>query len=76
MDLLVEGATLLDLDTGELHGGIVLVRVEGDRIVETAHGRTLAANDEIRRIDAGDRVLLPGFVGCARTCGVHHHEPG
>ena len=61
MDLLVEGATLLDLGTGELHGGSS-VRVEGDRIVETAHGRTLAANDEIRRIDAGDRVLLPGFI--------------
>jgi imidazolonepropionase-like amidohydrolase len=61
MDLLIESATLLDLDTGELHGGSS-VRVEGDRIVETARGRTLAANDEILRVDAGDRVLLPGFI--------------
>ena len=61
MDLLIESVTLLDLDTGELHGGSS-VRVEGDRIVETARGRTLAANDEILRVDAGDRVLLPGFI--------------
>ena len=61
MDLLIESATLLDLDTGELHGGSS-VRVEGDRVVETARGRTLAANGEILRIDAGDRVLLPGFI--------------
>ncbi|MBO0879718.1 MAG: amidohydrolase family protein, partial [Mycobacterium sp.] len=61
MDLLIESATLLDLDTGELHGGSS-VRVEGDRIVETARGRTLAANDTIRRVNAGDRVLLPGFI--------------
>jgi hypothetical protein len=46
MDLLIESATLLDLETGELHGGSS-VRVQGDRIVETAPGRTLAANDEI-----------------------------
>jgi imidazolonepropionase-like amidohydrolase len=61
MDLLIESATLLDLDTGDLHGGSS-VRVQGDRIVETAHGRSLAANDEILRVDAGDRVLLPGFI--------------
>jgi len=72
MDLLIESATVLDLDTGELHGGSS-VRVEGDRIVETAHGRTLAANDEVLRIDAGERMLLPGFIG-PRTRRAHHHE--
>ena len=61
MDLLIENATLLDLDTGDLHGGSS-VRIEGDRIAETAHEQALAANDEVLRIDAGERVLLPGFI--------------
>jgi imidazolonepropionase-like amidohydrolase len=61
MDLLIVRATLLDLDTGELHGGSS-VRVQGDRIVEIAHGQTLTATDGVVRLDAGDRVLVPGFI--------------
>jgi len=61
VDLVIERASLLDLDTGELHEGSS-IRVEGDRIVDTARGNGLAATGEVVRIDAGGRVLLPGFI--------------
>lgn len=60
--LLVEDAALLDLATGEIVPG-TSVRVEGDRIVEVARdGTRLAVGDDVVRLDARGRTLLPGFI--------------
>ncbi len=60
--LLVENAVLLDVASGERRDG-TRVRLEGDRIVEVAEdGRPITADDEVARIDAGGRTLLPGFI--------------
>ena len=60
--LIIENANLLDLAAGETLPA-TSVRVEGDRIVEVAHdGGRLDAGDDVRRIDAGGRTLLPGFI--------------
>src|SRR5690606_41794522 len=61
MDLLVTNATLLDLESGERIEGSS-VRVEGRRIVEVGRGERLRAGDEVTRIDAGGRTLLPGLI--------------
>jgi imidazolonepropionase-like amidohydrolase len=61
-DLVVEGANLLDLATGEWRPGSS-VRIEGDRIVDVADaGRSVAADDAVPRLDAGGRTLLPGLI--------------
>ena len=60
--LLIEGARLLDLASGEFHPA-TSVRVEGDRIVEVSEpGVRLTAPDDVVRLDAGGRTLLPGFI--------------
>ena len=61
-NLVIEGANLLDLATGEFRPA-TSVRVEGDRIVEvSASGAHLHAPDDVLRLDAGGRTLLPGFI--------------
>lgn len=61
-DLIVHNANLLDLATAELVSG-TSVRIEGDRMVEIAHdGARLDGGDDIARLDAGGRTLLPGFI--------------
>src|SRR6056297_679550 len=60
--LLVEGANLLDLGSGEIHPA-TSVRVEGGRIVEVSEpGVRLAAPDDVLRLDAAGRTLLPGLI--------------
>lgn len=60
--LLIEGATLLDLERGEQRPG-ASVRVEGDRIVEVAEdGVPIAAGDDVVRLDAQGRTLMPGLI--------------
>jgi len=60
--LIIENANLLDLAVGETLPA-TSVRVEGDRIVEVAHdGGRLDAGDDVSRLDAGGRTLLPGFI--------------
>jgi imidazolonepropionase-like amidohydrolase len=60
--LLIEGAILLDLASGEQLPGTSLC-VEGDRIVDIAYdGRRLVAGRDVLRLDAGGRRLLPGFI--------------
>ncbi|RJQ85572.1 metal-dependent hydrolase family protein [Amycolatopsis panacis] len=58
-DLIIHGATLADLATGESVPGSS-VRVAGDRIVEVAPGRRLTGTAPA--FDAGGRTLLPGFI--------------
>ena len=61
-NLVIEGANLLDLATGEFRPA-TSVRVEGDRIVEVSEsGVHLPAPDDVLRLDAGGRTLLPGFI--------------
>jgi imidazolonepropionase-like amidohydrolase len=60
-DLLITDARLLDLASGETHDRSS-VRVEADRIVDVAHGRDLTAGDDVPRIVAGGRTLLPGLI--------------
>lgn len=58
----VENAKLLDLQSGELRPA-TSVRVEGERIVEVSRpGARLAAPDDVPRVDAGGRTLLPGLI--------------
>lgn len=60
--MLVENSTLLDLSSGEAVPGSS-VRIEGDRIVEVARdGQRVQAGDDVVRLDAGGRTLLPGFI--------------
>jgi imidazolonepropionase-like amidohydrolase len=59
---LIENASLLDVSAGEILPG-ASVRVEGERIVEvTTDGRAVSAGDEVMRLDAGNRVLMPGLI--------------
>jgi imidazolonepropionase-like amidohydrolase len=60
-DLLLTNATLLDLETGALHERSS-VRVEGDRIVEVALGRTLAGGANVEHVDAAGLTLMPGLI--------------
>jgi imidazolonepropionase-like amidohydrolase len=61
-DLLIENADLLDLASGETRPASS-VRVEGDRIVDVGlAGARLRAGDDVARLDAGGRTLLPGFI--------------
>ncbi len=61
-DVLIEGADLLDLGSGQVHPA-TSVRVEADRIVEVSEsGVRLDAPDHVVRLDAGGRTLLPGFI--------------
>jgi imidazolonepropionase-like amidohydrolase len=58
----IEGAVLLDLAVGVRHEGSG-VRVEGDRIVEVSlDGQRLTAGDDVPRLDAGGRTLMPGLI--------------
>jgi imidazolonepropionase-like amidohydrolase len=58
----IEGAVLLDLAAGERVDG-ASVRVEGDRIVEVAvDGQRLASPDDVPRLDAAGRTLMPGLI--------------
>ena len=61
--LLITDATLLDLEAGTLHAGSS-VRVDGDRIVEVAPGRTLTPTHgpAARRIDARGATVMPGLI--------------
>lgn len=59
--LLLTGAALLDLGSGEVRRGSS-VRVEGDRIVEVATEGELTAGDDVTRIDCGGLTLLPGLI--------------
>lgn len=60
--LVIHGASLLDLESGEFRPATT-VRVEGDRIVEvSAPGAHLDAPDDVPRLDAAGRTLLPGFI--------------
>lgn len=59
-DLVLTGATLLDLEAGALHAGSS-VRIQADRIVEVAIGRTLAAPD-VDHVDAAGLTLMPGLI--------------
>lgn len=61
MDVLISNADLLDIETGERHGGSS-VRVEDDRIVEVGMGEALTADSSVLRLDAGGRTLLPGLI--------------
>ncbi|MFF0147870.1 hypothetical protein ATK36_5038 [Amycolatopsis sulphurea] len=58
-DLIIHGATLADLATGESVPGSS-VRVAGDRIVEVAPGRRLTGSAPA--FDAEGRTVLPGFI--------------
>ncbi len=61
-NLLLQGADLLDLVSGEVRPA-TSVRVEDDRIVEVSTpGARLDAPDDVVRLDAGGRTLLPGFI--------------
>ena len=58
----LENANLLDLESGEFRPA-TSVRVEGDRIVEVSEpGATLTAPDDVPRLAAGGRTLLPGLI--------------
>src|SRR5215218_8353754 len=58
----IEGAVLADLAAGERYEGSS-VRVEGDRIVDVGvDGERMAAGDDVRRLDAGGRTLMPGLI--------------
>ncbi len=59
--LLITDAALLDVETGTVHPGSS-VRVEGERIVEVAHGRALDASPDDRVVDAHGRTLMPGLI--------------
>jgi imidazolonepropionase-like amidohydrolase len=58
----VDRANLLDLASGEWRPG-TSVRIEDDRVVDVvSDGAALPGGDDVRRIDAGGRTLLPGLV--------------
>lgn len=58
----LENANLLDLESGEFRPA-TSVRVEDDRIVEVSEpGATLTAPDDVPRLAAGGRTLLPGLI--------------
>lgn len=60
--LIVEDANLLDLGSGEFRPA-TSVRAENDRIVEVSEtGASLDAPDDVVRVDAGGRTLLPGLI--------------
>jgi imidazolonepropionase-like amidohydrolase len=61
--LLITDATLLDLETGTLHPGSS-VRVDAERIVEVALGRSLSAahHPAARHLDARGATLMPGLI--------------
>lgn len=59
--LLITDADLLDVETGTVHPGSS-VRVEGERIVEVGHGRTLDASPGDRVVDGHGRTLMPGLI--------------
>jgi imidazolonepropionase-like amidohydrolase len=59
--LVVEHCVLLDPEADELRGD-ASVRIEGDRIVEVSDRAEIQATGELRRIDAGGRVLMPGLI--------------
>ena len=61
--LLITDATLLDLEAGTLHAGSS-VRVDGDRIVEVAPGRTLTPTHSpaARHVDARGATVMPGLI--------------
>ncbi len=68
--LLVENSTLLDLTSGE-SAPKSSVRIEGDRIVEVARdGQRVQAGDDVMRLDAGGRTLLPGFIDAHVHAGI------
>jgi imidazolonepropionase-like amidohydrolase len=58
---LIENARLLDVVAGEIAPG-ASVRVDGERIVDVATDGQAIRADEIERIDAGGRVLMPGLI--------------
>ncbi|MFF2852560.1 amidohydrolase family protein [Streptomyces sp. NPDC058001] len=58
-ELIVHGATLLDLESGELIPGSS-VRVSGERIVEVAPGARITG--DAPTLDAGGRTLMPGLI--------------
>jgi len=58
----IEGAVLLDLAAGARVDGSS-VRVEDGRIVEVGvDGQRLAAGDDVPRLDAAGRTLMPGLI--------------
>jgi imidazolonepropionase-like amidohydrolase len=59
--LLIEHANRLDLAIGEYHPDS-WVRVEGDRIVEIGDGSAGTVPDDVVRIDAVGRTLMPGLI--------------
>ena len=61
MAWLIEHANRLDVATGEWHPD-AYVRVEGDRIVEVGSGHAPTTPDDVVRIDAEGRTLLPGLI--------------
>ena len=66
----IEHATLLDLANGELRPASS-VRVDGERIVEVGDdGQRLAAGDDVVRLDADGRTLLPGFIDAHVHAGI------
>ena len=60
-DLLLTDVALLDVASGELHGG-ASVRVAGDRVVDVSTDRPLTAPDDVRVIDGRGRTLMPGLI--------------
>ncbi|HEY4440870.1 MAG TPA: amidohydrolase family protein [Candidatus Elarobacter sp.] len=58
MDLVIAGARIFDGSVGTLAFGDVLVR---DGRIEAVSGRALAVDGALR-IDAGNRVLMPGLI--------------
>jgi imidazolonepropionase-like amidohydrolase len=59
--VLVEHANRLDLETGEFHPDS-WVRVEGERIVDIGDAEPGGVADDVVRIDAGGRTLMPGLI--------------
>jgi imidazolonepropionase-like amidohydrolase len=57
--VVLENATLLDVERGELRGG-TSVLIEGDRIREVSERRLGSASAE--RIDVRGRTLMPGLI--------------
>src|ERR1700738_4830295 len=57
--LIIDNATLIDLETGDLRPG-QFVTIEGDSIVAGEDRRP--ANVAAERIDLGGRCLLPGLI--------------
>jgi imidazolonepropionase-like amidohydrolase len=57
--LILENASLLDLDSGDVHSGR-FVTIDGDTIVAVEESRPVSGSAE--RIDLAGRCLLPGLI--------------